>query len=53
VRFVDPAEFAPPRGLFLLGSLPGTGPVCCGGWRRHDASTIAPADRDVRVLARP
>ncbi|WP_328309307.1 GNAT family N-acetyltransferase [Actinomycetospora sp. NBC_00405] len=44
---VDPAEFAPPRGLFLLGSLPGTGPVCCGGWRRHDASTIDVADRGV------
>ena len=44
---VDPAEFAPPRGLFLLGSLPGTGPVCCGGWRRHDETTIAAADRDV------
>ena len=24
---VDPAEFAPPRGIFLLGSLPGTGMV--------------------------
>lgn len=44
---VDPAEFAPPRGIFVLGSLPGTGPVCCGGWRRHDASTIAPVDRGV------
>jgi ribosomal protein S18 acetylase RimI-like enzyme len=44
---VDPAEFAPPRGIFVLGSLPGTGPVCCGGWRRHDAATIAAPDRDV------
>ena len=44
---VDPAEFAPPRGIFLLGSLPGTGPVCCGGWRRHEASTIDAADRAV------
>lgn len=44
---VDPAEFAPPRGIFLLGSLPGTGPVCCGGWRRHDAPTIAAPDRHV------
>jgi ribosomal protein S18 acetylase RimI-like enzyme len=44
---VDPAEFAPPRGMFLLGSLPGTGPVCCGGWRRHEAATIDDADRDV------
>jgi ribosomal protein S18 acetylase RimI-like enzyme len=44
---VDPAEFAPPRGVFLLGSLPGTGPVCCGGWRRHDAASIDPRDAGV------
>ena len=40
---VDPAEFAAPRGVFLLGWL-GERAVCCGGWRRHDASTIAPGD---------
>jgi ribosomal protein S18 acetylase RimI-like enzyme len=44
---VDPAEFAPPRGLFVLGSLPGVGPVCCGGWRRHTAATIDPLDDGV------
>jgi ribosomal protein S18 acetylase RimI-like enzyme len=44
---VDPAEFAAPRGLFVLGSLPGAGAVCCGGWRRHTAATIAPEDRAV------
>ncbi|HEY2222382.1 GNAT family N-acetyltransferase [Actinomycetospora sp.] len=44
---VDPAEFAPPRGLFLIGSLPGRGAVCCGGWRRHTAATIAAADAAV------
>ncbi|WP_116706376.1 GNAT family N-acetyltransferase [Actinomycetospora cinnamomea] len=44
---VDPAEFSPPRGIFLLGSLPGTGPVCCGGWRRHEPATIEARDRDV------
>lgn len=44
---VDPAEFAPPRGIFLLGSLPGTGPVCCGGWRRHDAASIDARDAGV------
>lgn len=32
---VDPAEFAPPRGLFLVGFDDlGTG-VACGGWRSH------------------
>jgi len=44
---VDPAEFAPPRGLFLLGRLPGAGAVCCGGWRRHTAASVAPEDRAV------
>ncbi len=29
---VDPAEFAPPRGLFLVGRLAGE-PIACGGWR--------------------
>jgi GNAT superfamily N-acetyltransferase len=29
---VDPAEFAPPAGLFLVGYLDGA-PVVCGGWR--------------------
>ncbi len=32
---VDPAEFAPPRGLFLVGYLDGR-PVACGGWRVHE-----------------
>jgi ribosomal protein S18 acetylase RimI-like enzyme len=40
---VTPDEFAPPHGLFLLGRL-GERAVCCGGWRCHDAATIAPAD---------
>ncbi|MCT2584789.1 GNAT family N-acetyltransferase [Actinophytocola gossypii] len=31
---VDPAEFAPPEGLFLVGYLDGA-PVVCGGWRVH------------------
>jgi GNAT superfamily N-acetyltransferase len=29
---VEPAEFAPPRGLFLVGRLSGE-PIACGGWR--------------------
>jgi GNAT superfamily N-acetyltransferase len=29
---VDPAEFAPPRGLFVVGYADGE-PVACGGWR--------------------
>jgi hypothetical protein len=31
---VDPAEFAPPKGLFLVGYLDEKG-VACGGWRSH------------------
>ncbi|HEX3749811.1 MAG TPA: GNAT family N-acetyltransferase [Streptosporangiaceae bacterium] len=31
---VDPAEFTPPSGLFLIGYLDGV-PVACGGWRSH------------------
>lgn len=32
---VDPAEFTPPRGLFLIAYLGGRA-VACGGWRVHD-----------------
>jgi len=31
---VNPAEFAPPRGLFLVGYEDGVAAVC-GGWRSH------------------
>jgi GNAT superfamily N-acetyltransferase len=31
---VDPLEFQPPQGLFLVGYLEGV-PVATGGWRRH------------------
>lgn len=32
---VDPVQFAPPDGLFLVGFV-GTEPVASGGFRRHD-----------------
>ncbi|OLT46235.1 GNAT family N-acetyltransferase [Saccharomonospora sp. CUA-673] len=32
---VDPAEFAAPHGIFLVGYR-GDEPIACGGWRRHD-----------------
>ena len=32
---VDPAEFSPPLGLFLVGYVDGE-PAACGGWRAHD-----------------
>jgi GNAT superfamily N-acetyltransferase len=31
---VDPAEFGPPKGLFLVG-YDADQPVACGGWRAH------------------
>ena len=35
----DPAEFEPPRGLFLVGYLDGR-PVACGGWRAQDGMPL-------------
>ncbi|WP_253891314.1 GNAT family N-acetyltransferase [Actinokineospora diospyrosa] len=35
---VDPAEFTPPSGLFLVGYLDDV-PVASGGWRVHDEQT--------------
>ncbi|MFI7605557.1 GNAT family N-acetyltransferase [Micromonospora sp. NPDC049366] len=34
---VDPAEFAPPVGAFLVAHLDGE-PIGCGGWRSHGAA---------------
>jgi GNAT superfamily N-acetyltransferase len=36
---VDPTEFQPPDGLFLVGLLDGV-PVATGGWRRLDETTV-------------
>ena len=53
---VDRAEFAPPRGLFLVLYLDGT-PAACGGWRAQGSAVelkrmyVAPAFRG-RGLAR-
>ena len=42
---MDPAQFEPPAGVFLLGSVAGQA-VSCGGWRAHggrpSASTEVP-----------
>jgi GNAT superfamily N-acetyltransferase len=45
---VEPAEFAPPHGLFVVGCSAGT-PVACGGWRVHDAAEPGFADGDAEV----
>jgi GNAT superfamily N-acetyltransferase len=53
---LDPAEFAPPRGLFLVAYVDGT-PAACGGWRAHETDVelkrmyVSPAFRG-RGLAR-
>jgi GNAT superfamily N-acetyltransferase len=53
---VDPAEFTPPAGIFLVGYLDGV-PVASGGWRSHGADAeikrmyVTPAARN-RGLAR-
>jgi GNAT superfamily N-acetyltransferase len=44
---VDPAEFIPPAGLFLVGYTDGT-PVACGGWRSHGV----PADTGAAEIKR-
>jgi GNAT superfamily N-acetyltransferase len=36
---VDPAEFAPPHGLFLVAEADGT-PAGCGGWRVHRPGVV-------------
>nr|WP_307860539.1 GNAT family N-acetyltransferase [Actinokineospora baliensis] len=36
---VDPAEFTPPAGLFLIGYLDDTA-VASGAWRAHDAESV-------------
>jgi ribosomal protein S18 acetylase RimI-like enzyme len=53
---VDPAEFAPPQGLFLVAYVDDA-PAACGGWRAHDTDAelkrmyVSPAFRG-RGLAR-
>jgi GNAT superfamily N-acetyltransferase len=41
----DPAEFAAPHGLFLVGYAEGA-PVAAGGWRVRDAEAADPVVRD-------
>ncbi|HVU93045.1 MAG TPA: GNAT family N-acetyltransferase, partial [Jatrophihabitans sp.] len=41
---VDPAEFAPPHGLFLVGRLDGAA-VAMGGWRR-----LGPGEAEIKRM---
>jgi ribosomal protein S18 acetylase RimI-like enzyme len=48
---VDPAEFAPPLGHFVVGYLDGV-PVACGGWRAQDgpAPDHEPGDAEIKRM---
>ncbi|OLF18722.1 GNAT family N-acetyltransferase [Actinophytocola xanthii] len=37
---VEPAQFAPPEGLFLVAYLDDGSPAACGGWRVHGADAV-------------
>lgn len=45
---VEIADFAPPRGLFVVGYLDGVA-VACGGWRAHSAADEDFLDGDAEV----
>ena len=45
---VDPADFAPPRGLFLVGYVDDV-PVACGGWRAQDGDEPMFRDGDAEI----
>jgi GNAT superfamily N-acetyltransferase len=47
---VDPAEFVPPAGVFLVAEVDGR-PAGCGAWRRHPESP-RPDDADVAEMKR-
>jgi GNAT superfamily N-acetyltransferase len=48
---VDPDEFAPPKGIFLVGYRDGV-PLACGGWRAHDESEpeFRPGDVELKRM---
>lgn len=45
---MDPGQFDPPRGLFVVGYLNGR-PVACGGWRAHDSDNPEFLDGDAEI----
>ena len=48
---VDPADFAPPHGFFVVGYVAGT-PVACGGWRARDgtAPPLRAGDAEIKRM---
>ncbi|GHI89219.1 GNAT family N-acetyltransferase [Streptomyces xanthophaeus] len=49
LTFLDPAMFAPPRGLYLLAYDATGAPVASGGWRTQDLSEEGYADGDAEL----
>ncbi|SHG06711.1 GNAT family N-acetyltransferase [Streptoalloteichus hindustanus] len=45
---VDPADFSPPRGLFVVAYVDGAA-VACGGWRAHDGDEEDFVDGDAEL----
>lgn len=45
---IDPREFAPPLGTFVVGYLDGDA-IGCGGWRAHDGDEPDFADGDAEI----
>jgi GNAT superfamily N-acetyltransferase len=49
---VDPTEFTPPRGLFVVGYVQGR-PAVCGGWRAQDCDDephLADGDAEIKRM---
>ncbi|MER5929605.1 GNAT family N-acetyltransferase [Streptomyces sp. NPDC002054] len=46
---LDPAMFAPPRGLYLLAYDAAGSPVASGGWRRQEANDEGYSDGDAEL----
>lgn len=50
---VDPDDFVPPQGLFMIGYVDGAACVC-GGWRAHDdPPEYLPGDAEMKRLYVP
>ncbi|MBT2452154.1 GNAT family N-acetyltransferase [Streptomyces sp. ISL-43] len=49
VTFLDPAMFAPPRGLYLLAYDASGVPIASGGWRAQEANGEGYSDGDAEL----
>ncbi|CAM5469151.1 N-acetyltransferase [Streptomyces avidinii] len=49
VTFLDPAMFAPPRGLYLIAYDASGTPIASGGWRSQEANDEGYSDGDAEL----